>query len=214
MAMRKLSVWVGLLLIAGAGIAEASPVELSIAPVFGSTENTGSTATITLAFSEQGLDDLMEVTLANTTDPVLGSKLTAAGIELPDVLSSSITLATASSYFDQLTFDVNVSPGWIDAPGGYDLILSSDGNFQGGNPNGSPEAGQSQSVLLNLGDTGLSPAELETAFESFYADFDGNHAICRFQSVGPNGQLSDMVVPEPATLVLLALGGWAVRRRF
>ena len=40
---------------------DALPFELFINPSFGSTENTGSTATLTLEFSEQGIDDLVNI---------------------------------------------------------------------------------------------------------------------------------------------------------
>jgi len=198
--------------------AQASPVNLAIDPSFGSAESTGATADITLTFSEDGADDLMTVLIDNTTPNAIGSSLTAVGLELPDSLSLSPSFATGgtSAYFDTLTFDDGVSPGWLDAPGGYDLMITSDGNFEGGSPNGAPTEGQSQTVILNLGDTGLAPADLATLFESYYLGLTTNYTIARFQSVGPEGEDSDKVlghVPEPASLALLALGGVGLLRR-
>ncbi|MCK4659936.1 MAG: PEP-CTERM sorting domain-containing protein [Phycisphaerae bacterium] len=187
-------------------------VTLFIDPGSGSTENTGATATLVFEFSEVGADDFLSVRMQNTTPEDIGSSLTAVGFELPDSLSLSVSFAPggASSYFDELTFDECVLPGWMDAPGGYDLMLTSDGNFQGGNPNGAPTAGESQTVLLALGDTGLTADQLATTFSDFYTGLTDHFVIGRFQAVGPDGEDSDMVggyIPEPGTLVLLMLGG-------
>ena len=192
--------------------------ELFIDPSFGSTENTGSTATLTFDFSEHGTEDLLTILIANTTPPKIGSRLTAVGLELPDWLIQppSLVVSLGTAYFDILTFNDSVSPGWLDAPGGYDLVITSEGNFLGGNPNGAPTAGARESVMLSLGDTGLTAEQLDMRFFDFFADFAGRSVISRFQSVGPDGELSDKVgggVPEPATIILLAIGGLDLLRR-
>lgn len=206
--------------------ARAGTVDLFIDSRFGSTENTGATALVSLGFSEEDLDDYLTVLLENTTPVEIGSKLTAVGFELPDFLDLAIAISEQvkgrgrglemGPYFDTLTFDHSVSPGWLDAPGGFDLMITSDGNYQGGNPNGAPNAGESQSVILNLGDTGLTIDELENGFRDFYAAVENHVAIARFQAVGPDGEGSDKVgghLPEPATIVLLAFGAFAIHRR-
>lgn len=197
---------------------QAATVSLYIDPSFGSSENTGSTAQLDLTFSEDGSDDVLTVLMQNTTDALLGSKLTAVGFELPASLSLSPVFAVGgtSSYFDELDYNVLISPGSLSAPGGFDVMITSDNNFEGGNANGSPEAGQSQSVILSLGDTGMTPDDLASAFMSYYSGLSDPFVIGRFQSVGPNGEDSDKVgggIPEPASLCLLGIGGLALIRR-
>ncbi len=197
--------------------AQAPAFDLFIDPRFGSTENTGATAKLTFEFSEHGAEDLLRILIENTTPPKIGSKLTAVGLELPDWLIQppSLVLGVGTGYFDTLTFDVSIPPGWLDAPGGYDLMLTSDGEFLGRSPTGAPAAGEREALLLSLGDTGLTPEELDMRFHDFYTGFDGRSVIGRFQAVGPHGDGSDKVgggVPEPASVVLLAMGVIALLR--
>ena len=57
--------WLGV----GAGITDVEAAELGliIDPMFGSTEDTGSSALITLSFMERGKDDVLSITIENTT---------------------------------------------------------------------------------------------------------------------------------------------------
>lgn len=196
----------------------AGATQLFIDPIFGSSENTGAIATITLSFSEDGSDDLMSVLMDNTTDISLGATLTDLAMELPPSLPNDpiFSVGGMDAYFDTLSYDVNVSPASLNAPGGYDLLISADGNFEGGNAKGGPTAGQSAMVTLSLGDTGLSPLQLDDLFLDFYTNATDNVMAARFLQVGEDGEFSDKVlgqVPEPASLSLLALGAMLVARR-
>lgn len=195
----------------------AAGFDLFIDPSFGSTENTGSTSLVRFEFSEDQTTDVLTLTFTNTTPLSIGSRLTAVGLEVPKWLIDplSATLIVTDDYFDTLTFDANVSPGWLDAPGGYDWMITAESEFLGGSPRGAPLAGESASVVLNLGNTALSPADLAIGFRLFYTSQTNRSVIGRFQSVGPNVELSDKVsggVPEPGTLVLLCLGAVAFIR--
>ncbi len=210
--------WGVLALFMSVAASPASVVDLYFDPGFGSNSYTGCTAIVSLSFSEEAGEEWLAVAIHNTTPTSIGSRLTALGLELPDSLSLGLAFAPGgqSDYFDTLTFDVSISPGWLDAPGGYDLMITSDGSFEGGNPNGAPAAGQTHTVRLTLGDTGLTPAQLSDTFRDYYVRSDDRIAVARFQSVGPDGELSDKVgggVPGPGSISLLALGGLAILRR-
>jgi len=190
----------------------AAVIQVFVDLTQGSTENTGSSATITLDFSEVGVDDLLSITIENTTPVPIGSSLTAVGLELPDLLLTQTAFAPggAGAYFDELMSDVSVSPGWLNAPGGYDLMLTSDRKFEGGSPQGAPTAGESETVVLRLGNIGLTPDQWSSLVLDFWAGLSEPCAIARFQAVGPCGKDSDKVrgdVPDPATLTILLAGG-------
>lgn len=194
-----------------AACVQAGPIVIRVDPAWGSTENTGATAEITLTFSEIGAENLLAVTMTNTTPAAIGATLTAVGFEMPPWLNLVPAFAPGgtSPYFDRLTFNAAVSPGYLNAPGGYDVMITSDGSFEGGKPTGGPTAGQSQTVILTLGETGLTAGGLATAFADFYESLGTHYAIARFQAVGPQGNLSDKVgghAPEPATILAFAIG--------
>lgn len=178
-----------------------------------STEATGVSGRLTFDFMENTEGDFLSLVIENTTNSLIGSRLTAVGFELPGLLTVAPVFAPggASAYFDELDYDVDVSPGWLNAPGGYDLMVTSDHNFQGGNAQGAPQAGASQSILIALGNTAYNAPQLRDAFMDALSDGDQSFVVGRFQSVGPDGEDSDMVrggrvVPEPATAALLIAG--------
>ena len=57
--------WLGMGL--GGAEVEAAELGLIIDPMFGSTEDTGSSASITMSFMERGKDDVLSITIENTT---------------------------------------------------------------------------------------------------------------------------------------------------
>lgn len=203
--------------VAPAGPAEAASLTIRIDPAVGSTENTGATAGLIFTFSESGPDDYLSIRVENTTPTAIGSTLTAFGFEVPDVVDRvSFAPGGKSTYFDELGAGVTVSPGWMSAARGYDVMITSDRKFEGGSAQGGVADGQWQSVTLSLGNTGLAPIDLRNAFETFYENATGPIAIARFQEVGTRCSGSDKVlggVPEPAGLAWLILGAALWQRK-
>ncbi len=198
--------------------AYSDTITLPISPKFGSAQSTGASGIVTLSFMEQGSDDVLTVDILNSTPSSIGSKLTGLGLEMPDEIDLPIVFAAGGEgpYLDTLEFNESLAPPSLDSPGGYDLVITSDKNFQGGNPNGAPSIGESETIALNLGDTSMTPEQLHTLFNDFYIQQDDNFVIARFQAVGPSGKNSDKVlgaIPEPSSLILLLVGASALMRR-
>ncbi len=185
-----------------------------------STENTGVRARMTFSFINDAAGDLVSIEIANTTPPEIGSTLTAIALEWPFQIAHPVFAdGGEGSYFHHLDYNVNVNPKWINAVDGYDVVLTSDGRFQGGRPHGAPRVGESDTVIFNVGFSGLTADELHDAFFDFYYSTASLPlAAARFQEVGVGGNLSDMVmmsvhIPEPSSLLLLGLGGWLIVKR-
>jgi hypothetical protein len=197
-------------------VALATPIDLIITSTSQtSTENTGVTGQLQITFSETAAGDFMTLVVENTSPAATGGRLTAAGLEIPSLPFAPIFAPGGQgSYLDQLDYNVSVSPGSLDAPGGYDLMFTSDNNFEGGSPQGAIGGGESETLTLFLGDTPATPASLETLFANFYANNTGLIAIARFQAIEPGGRSDKVVVPEPAALLmLLGVPLFASRRR-
>jgi len=64
-------------------------------------------------------------------------------------------------------------------------MITSDGNFAGGSHNGAPGPGESQTVILGLGNTLLDAGDLAAAFMGLYDNSDEPWVIARFQAVAP-----------------------------
>ncbi|WP_017715342.1 PEP-CTERM sorting domain-containing protein [Kamptonema formosum] len=199
--------------------APAQAFGLSIAPQYGSTENTGATAKLDFNFVQQGAQVLLNLDIKNTTNGSAGLGATAATLvgvafDLPTIVSaytfSASTYNPGSSGFTKTYTGVSI-PGLTQNTFSVGIRSAGSGNFVGGNPQAGLTAGQSSSVSFLLSGANLTAAGVESSFQS---GFQGGslQAAGRFQQVNAGGG-SDKVlagsdaVPEPTTLGGLALGG-------
>ncbi len=183
--------------------------------------STGASADVTLAFDDEGDGVRLTVTVDNTTDETdfgLGAmegQLTGFAFDLPGGASYVKGSFTTTGYLDTLIADASLPPF-----GTFDLAFADNKNFVGGNAKGALPEGQSATMSVLLATT----ADADMLMEAFStALFSGElHAALRFQSVGPDGELSDKLlfndlnpvpVPGAAALMLTGLIGGAGARR-
>lgn len=200
----------------------AQAFTLQLAPMYGSTENTGSTANLDFNFKQQGKDILLKLGIANTTNGTVGlgatrSTLVGVAFDLPDDLSTySSDYTFGGSGFTKFWQNPSLQPF-----GTFDIGISPQRNsFAGGNPTDGLTAGQSTSVSFVLKGSNLDAANVE---KEFLTGFENGtlRAVGRYQQVNAGGG-SDKVlggirkkkVPEPATLAGLGLvaGAMAMSR--
>ncbi|MCU0515329.1 MAG: PEP-CTERM sorting domain-containing protein [Oscillatoria sp. Prado101] len=199
--------------------APAQAFGLSIAPQYGSTENTGATAKLDFNFVQQGAQVLLNLDIKNTTNGSTGlgatqATLVGVAFDLPTIVSA-YTYNPGSSAFTQTYNNVSI-PGLTSETFRFGIRSAGSGNFVGGNPQAGLTAGQSSSVSFLLSGANLTAAGVESAFQSGFKD-GSLQAGGRFQQVNAGGG-SDKVlagseaVPEPTTLGGLALGAAILAR--
>jgi hypothetical protein len=216
------------------GQAEADVI-ISIAPQYGSTENTGATARLDFSASQQGADTLLTLSVQNTTNGSVGlgaTQATLVGVAFD--LPGSVTVGNydaGTSGLTQLWTGPDLPPY-----GTFEFGISPPRNtFAGGDPQDGLTAGQAAEVQFLL--QGAQADAFEQALNDGFAS-GALRAVGRFQQVnpggsdkvlggpvpgdnnnpggnngnpggaGPNGSAGDPVgVPEPSTFALLSLGG-------
>jgi hypothetical protein len=170
--------------------------------------------TTTVNFSYNPADYTVSIDLTNTSS--IASSLTSFAFNVPTNVTGVSAFSGPNSGWDYF-FDRD----GIDTPGQFGLFDIGAGtgpNFNGGSPNYGiwntpPDNFGSFSLVLQGSDLG----SLTTAsFLSLLSDLDDKkgdpqYFIARYQAVGPDGEGSDVaipngVVPEPSTFVLLATG--------
>jgi hypothetical protein len=209
---------------AAAMILAASPaaaaVTLEFKPVYGSTENTGASASAIFTFTDVGSDVRIDLSLSNTTDGSLGlgaTQATLVGLAFDLPTFTAISYNSNSTAFSQLWTEVSLPPY-----GTFSVGISPPRNsFAGGNPQSGLTALNTLSTVSFTADTTLSAAAFEAAFLAGHSASGLMDAAARFQQVNAGGG-SDKVkggtaVPEPSTGALMLLGfggaGALIRRR-
>lgn len=223
----------GLLLIGGVDASATPAFTLNYDSQYGSTENTGSKASVGFTFTEaappagDGEFSLL-LDIANLTPTDIGSTLMGFGFNLPEGVSVLAgTYEDLSGYFPNLLFNVTLNPY-----NEVDIVIALNNKFTGGNPNGGLTEGLTAQVSFDLiTDPILDVAGIANAFIDTLGDcYASESCYGRFQAVGPEGDDSDKVlgdisvtitqpppspapppspdiaVPEPSVLSLLGVG--------
>lgn len=210
----------------------AQAFTLSINPQFGSTENTGATATLDFDFVQQGNNVLLNLGIVNTTNGTAGlgaTQATLVGVAV-DLLAGPVTsfaYNAGSSAFTNTYNNLNIPGSFGSIVFDYGIRSEGPGNFVGGNPQQGLTAGQSAVVSFLLsGSSALNAAAVEQSFFSGYSS-GSLSAAGRFQQVDAGGG-SDKVlggnptpdnppsaaVPEPASMLgMLAAGAMFLNRK-
>ncbi|MBD2099933.1 PEP-CTERM sorting domain-containing protein [Leptolyngbya sp. FACHB-261] len=219
------------------GFLQAAPAEafsLSISPQYGSTENTGSAASLGFNFSQVGANVLLDLTVSNTTNGTQGlgaTQSTLVGVAFDLLSGVSVSSYNANgSGFTKLWSDSTATLNPANLFGTFDVGISPPRNsFAGGNPQQGLTAGNSTSVSFLLSGNSLNASNLGSAFLAGFQD-GSLRAAGRFQQVNAGGG-SDKVragvptppkpeqppetpnpekVPEPSAISALVLAGLVI----
>lgn len=218
----------GVAMMATIAAAPAQAFQISIAPEYGSTGDTGASALLDFNFSQSGDRVQLDLGIENTTNGTKGLGATAAtligvayeGPEIdPDVISLSSYDKLSSNFSKLWNIDGDPSNFGIPILGGlgvFDIAFSLErDNFDVGSAEGGLAAGESTAVRFLI-NTNYTASDFSDALQAAIAT--NTVAIAgRFEQVNA-GSGSDNVlggipatepVPEPTTITasILALGG-------
>lgn len=240
---RVLAIFLGAVASVIAMSAAQAALIVNYQPSFGSSENTGATATATFSFSTYGevgdpvfgassIDVLLSISLTNTT-PTPPTTATIVGfasnIPAPPGPITVKNYDAGTSGFDTFLLDDGFNGNGGNTWGAaFDVCVRTGdaNNCSGGNPQSGLAKGESGTLYFGF-DTDMTAAEVEAAFLTMFTDAACPSAI-RVQQVSgaTSGGTSDKIcgrlttdsggeLPEPGVLALLGLGilGFATSRR-
>lgn len=206
--------------------APAQAFGLSINPQYGSTENTGATATLDFSFVDTVQGVLLNLGIKNTTNGTAGlgatqATLVGVAFDLLDGVSAPQSgYSAGSSAFTRYFSDPSI-PG-LNNNQSFDVGIRSaapgPGTFVGGNPQQGLTAGQSTTVSFLLSGITGTAAQVESAFFQGFKAGGDLQAAARFQQVNAGGGsdkvLAGEAVPEPTTIGGLLLGGGMLAKKW
>lgn len=158
--------------------------------------NTGVTSTVNIT---QLSNNLLSITVTNTSTGPITGKITGIGIDLPGTVNGGFTLVSATN--SNYTLGTQVSGNAAGINRTFDFALLTGANFNGGSPNLGIIEAASASFTISGNFTGFSQQQLALGMFLRFQDVNagGGSDVARSDSAPPE-------VPEPATMVLLGTG--------
>ena len=158
--------------------------------------NTGVTSTVNIT---QLSNNLLSITVTNTSTGPTTGKITGIGIDLPSTVNGGFTLVSTTN--SNYTLGTQVSGNAAGINRTFDFALLTGSNFNGGSPNLGIIEAASASFTISGNFTGFSQQQLALGMFLRFQDVNAGSGsdVARSDSAPPE-------VPEPATMVLLGTG--------